>query len=86
MKEFTDQNFINTKLSKAKSKLKSKPLITKGILQSIKHKSKLYKNFCINNFINPLKVQEYKKYRNQLTKIKTISKKAYYENRPYSST
>ena len=35
---------------------------------------------CKNNFNNPIFVHEYKKYRNKLTKIKTISKKAYYEN------
>ena len=75
-----------TKLSKAKSKWKSKPGLTKGILKSIKHKNKLYKNFSKINYINQLKVQGYKNYRNKLTKIKKVSKKAYYEHRLINST
>ena len=65
--------------------MKSKPWITKAILKSIKQKNKLYKNLCKTNFNNPNKVQQYKKYRNRLTKIKTLSKKVYYENMLKSS-
>ena len=79
IKEITSKNVPNKKLSKAKLKLKTKPWITKAILKSIKQKNKMYKNLCKNNFKNLIKVQEYKKYRNKLTKIKTMSKKAYYE-------
>jgi len=69
------------KLSKSKLKLQLKPWITKGILKSIRYKNKLYKKLCKNNFDDKLKLQEYKTYRNKLTKIKTISKKMYYEKR-----
>ena len=79
IKEITSKNVPSKKLSKAKLKLKTKPWITKAILKSIKQKNKMYKNLCKNNFNNLIKVHEYKKYRNKLTKIKTISKKAYYE-------
>ena len=36
---------------------------------------------CKNSFSNTQKVKEYKTYRNKLTKIKTISKKNYFEKR-----
>ena len=69
------------KLSKSKLKLQLKPLITKSILKSIRYTNKLYKKLCKNKFDNKLKLQEYKTYRNKLTKIRTISKKLYYEKR-----
>ena len=81
VKEISDKNIPTRKLSKSKLKLKSKPWITKGILKSIRYKNKLYKMLCKNNFSNPQKVKEYKTYRNKLTKIKTISKKNYFEKR-----
>ena len=81
VKEISDKNIPTRKLSKSKLKLKSKPWITKGILKSIRYKNKLYKMLCKNNFNNPQKVKEYKTYRNKLTKIKTISKKNYFEKR-----
>ena len=68
IKELTYKNIPNTKLSKAKLKMKSKPWITKSILKSIKQ-NKLHKNICKNYFSNPIKVQDYKNYRNKLTKI-----------------
>ena len=80
IKEITDQNVPTKKNSKAKLKLESKPWITKEILKSIKRKNRLYKNLFKNIFNNPVKLQEYKKYRNKLTKTITNSKKAYYEN------
>ena len=86
IKEITSKNVPIKKLSKAKLKLKSKPWITKAILKSIKQKNKLYKNLCKNNFNNLIKVQEYKKYRNKLTKIKTISEIAYFEHILKNST
>ena len=65
--------FQPKKISKAKLKLKSKPWITRDILKSIKKKNKLYKNLCKNTSINPVKLKEYKKYRNKLTRTITNS-------------
>ena len=81
VKEIIDKNVPLIKLSKSKQKLKLKPWITKGILKSIKYKNKLYKMLCKNNFSNKQKVKEFKTYQNKLTKIKTISKKNYFEKR-----
>ena len=39
----------------------------------------MYKKLCKNNFNDKLKLQKYKTYQNKLTKIKTMSKKNYYE-------
>ena len=78
IKKIINKNFTMKKLSKSKLKLKLKPWITKGILKSIRYKNRLYKKLCKNNFKDKLKLQEYKTYRNKLTKIKTISKKMYY--------
>ena len=75
IKEITEQNVPTKKISKAKLKLKSKPWITRDILKSIKKKNKLYKNLCKNTSINPVKLKEYKKYRNKLTRTITNSKK-----------
>jgi len=42
---------------------------------STKNKNKLYKYLCKNNFINQLKVQEYKNIEINLQKSKQYSKK-----------
>ena len=59
----------------------SKPWITKGILKSIRYKNRQYRMLCKDSFKNTQKVKELKTYRNKLTKIKTISKKNYFEKR-----
>ena len=57
-----------------KLKLKSKRCITKGIFKSIKQNNKLYKNPCKNDFIIPIKVQEYKNTEINLQKSKQYPK------------
>ena len=65
--------------------MKFKHWITKGILKSIKQKISYTKIFAKTTSLIQLK-KEYKIYKNKLTKIKTISKKAYSENRLKHST
>ena len=59
----------------------SKLWITKGILKFIKYNNRLYKMLCKDSFSNTQNVKKFKTYRNKLTKIKTISKKNYFEKR-----
>jgi len=64
-------------MSKRKSKLLTKPLITQGLLKSIKTKSKLYKAFLHNP--SSLNHVQYKQYRNKLNHLLKISKRNYYD-------
>ena len=58
-------------------KLLKKPWITKAILVFIKKKRVLFKTHFVNG--NNSQKSYYKQYLNRLTKIKTISKKLYFE-------
>ena len=59
--------------SRKKRKLLQKPLLTKGILVSIRHKQKLYTSHYLPG--SELQKRFYKTYANKLTKIKRLSKK-----------
>ena len=70
----------NIPLVKSKSRKKNKrPWITKGILQSIKTRNKLYKlainSQCNENFVS------YRKYRNKLNGLIRLSRKMYYSQK-----
>ena len=54
--------------SRKQRRLRQKPLITKAILKSVKHKQKLYSSQFIDG--NDVSKQYYKKYNNLLTRIK----------------
>ena len=58
------------------------PWITRGILTSIKSKSKLFKKYFKNkNFdTDKSKKEHYKKYLNKLAQVKNLAKCIYYEN------
>ena len=65
------------KISRKKRKLLSKPWITKGILVSIKNKQKIHKTcYCKGN---DFEKQIYKKYANLLTRVKSLSKRLYFQ-------
>ena len=66
--------------SKREIRLRSKPWITKAIMRSIKTRNKMYKKLIKTNYRDKDLHTQYKKYRNNLTKIKETSKKNYYEN------
>ena len=61
------------KASRKKCKLMNKPLITKGILVSIRRKQKLYINF----FLNGTEIEKI------LSKVKTLSKKLLLKTKDY---
>ena len=74
-----DKHAPLTKLSRRQLKLYSKPWLTKGIINSIKNKRKMFKSHSI---LGAEREKSYfKKDINVLTKIKTISKKRYYETK-----
>ena len=74
-----DKHAPLTKLSRRQLKLYSKLWLTKGIINSIKNKRKMFKSQYI---LGAEREKSYfKKYINVLTKIKTISKKRYYETK-----
>ena len=64
-------------ISRGEKKLNKKPLITRGILKSIKTKNRLLKSYykCLD--LN--KIEFYIKYRNKLTHIKFWTKRQYYD-------
>jgi len=62
-----------------KAKLNSKPWITKGLFQSIKTKSKLYKAYL--HLPSDSNHKKYKLYNNKLTNLLKISKKLYYDSK-----
>ena len=62
--------------SKKASKLATKPRLTKGILNSIKTKNKLFRKCYKQNKRHLIK--QYKLYLNKLTSIKRIAKQQYY--------
>ena len=68
------------KLTKAELKLKSKPWLTRGIMTSIKKKKKIYNKFiqAKNSTEKNILYNEFKHYRNLVTKLSRISKAKYY--------
>ena len=67
------------KLTRKQQKLINKPWISRGILKSIKTKQKLYLSHFVNG--NSEQKQLYKKYANELTKVKFAAKKLYYQDK-----
>ena len=70
------------KLTKAESKLKSKPWLTRGIMTSIKKKNIIYKKFikAKNSTEKNILYNEFKHYRNLVTKLSRISKAKSYHH------
>ena len=70
------------KLTKAESKLKSKPWLTRGIMTSIKKKNIIYKKFikAKNSTEKNILYNEFKRYRNLVTKLSRISKAKHYHH------
>jgi len=66
------------KLSRKQRKLQTKPWLTSEILNSIRHKQRLYKSHCLNGTKDE-KIY-YKRYSIRLTKIKELAKKKYYKH------
>ena len=75
--QITDRHAPIKKISRRQKKLLKKPWITKALLVSIKKKHVLFKMHYVNG--NNSQKSYYKQYLNKLTKIKTISKKLYFE-------
>ena len=76
---FKDTVNLHAPLQKASRKerqLKKKPWLSKGLLKSIKLKNKMYKEFITHS--NNLRYEEYKKYRNTLTRAIECAKRNYY--------
>ena len=65
------------KLSRKQLNLKLKPWITKRLLVSIKHKQQLYKTHFVNGNSEQKKI--YKKYADNLNRIKFAAKQLYYQ-------
>ena len=64
--------------TRKQKKLQKKTWLTKGLLISIKTKQSLYKSYFLNG--NDFEKNHYKKYANKLTRVKTLSKKIYYND------
>ena len=65
-------------MSRREKRPSQKPWISKGILNSIKIKKKLFKTHYGSN--DPDKKLFYKQCKNKLTHIKSLAKRCYYEN------
>ena len=65
-------------MSRREKKLNEKPWVTKGILNSIRTKNKLFTSCYKCSEAN--KIEFYKKYRNKLTHVKFLAKNQYYNN------
>ena len=79
IKEIVNNNLPLIKLSKKKSRLKQKPWLTKALLISAKNKNKMYKKLIKTKFNSSQFLLKYKKFRNKLNHLITISKKMHYE-------
>ena len=69
-------------LTKAESKLKSKPWLTRAITNSIKNKNKIYKKLtkAKNSTEKNILYNEFKHYRNLITKLSRISRAKHYHH------
>ena len=70
------------KFTKAELKLKSKPWLTRGIMTSIKKKKKIYKKIikAKKSTEKNILCNEFKCYRNLVTKLSRISKVKHYHH------
>ena len=66
------------KASRRQKRIQRNPWLTKGLLTSIKHKQKLYRTHFLNG--DALSINFFKTYSNKLTRVKTLSKKMYYNS------
>ena len=75
-----DRHAPTKKSTKKEKKIKSKPWITKGIKKSISIRDKLYKEMIKekNVLTKVLKHEFFKKYRNQIINLLTVSKQTHY--------
>ena len=81
LEKVLDKNVPVQKLSRKETRLKLRPWISTGILNSIKKRNKRYKILCKTKFQdNELKIQ-YKKYRNILTHTKEKAKRNYFHRK-----
>ena len=71
-----DKHALVRKLSNRKRKRSAKPLICNAILNSIKHRLKLFKSHFLSN--DPDKATYYKSYNNKLNRIKDVAKICYF--------
>ena len=70
-------NCFRCKRVKSKKCTMSKPWLSRGLIKSIKRKSKLYKRYLnVPNYVNEV---SYKKYKNKLNHSLRISKRNYYD-------
>jgi len=72
-------------LSKRQERIKSKPWLTKGLLQSIRTKNKLYTNLHKKSVQDDHKWAEFRKYTNKLNHLIEKSKVNYYMQQIASS-
>ena len=79
LKATIDKHAPLQKISSKKRKLLRKLWITKGILVSIKNKQKMHKTFYRKG--NDFEKLIYKKYANLLTRVKSLSKRLYFQNK-----
>ena len=75
-----DHNAPLIKLSRKLTKLASKPWITKGLLNSIKTKNKVYKKAMNSGIASEF--QKYKKFNNISTHLKRKAKLNFYKTQP----
>ena len=61
--------------SRKQKRWQIKPWLTKGLINSIKNKQRLYKTFFLNG--NDFKKSYFKNYLNKLIRVKSLSKKLY---------
>ena len=80
-----DHNAPLIKLSRKLTKLASKPRITKGLLNSIKTKNKLYKK-AMNSSGIASEFQKYRKFNNILTHLKKKAKLNFYKTQLFENS
>ena len=73
-----DEHAPMQKISRKQKRIKLNPWLTEGLLSSIKHKQKLYRTHFLKG--DSTDKCFYKKYANKLTRVKTLSKKRYFNN------
>ena len=83
-KSSVDHNAPLIKLSRKLTKLASKPWITKGLLNSIKTKNKLYKKAMNSGIASEF--QKYRKFNNILTHLKKKAKLNFYKTQLFENS
>ena len=84
LSKFTNKFFPLNPPTRKQYRVSKKTWITKGLLISIKHKSKLYAQYLKKKC--PTLLTKYKKYRNKLSHIKEASKQNYFSGLQNNST